>query len=42
MRGHVVDYGCDTHVKSFVVHSPCIEQVNLDYEERESSILELP
>jgi hypothetical protein len=27
MSDHVVDYGCDTLVESFVVHSPCIEQV---------------
>jgi hypothetical protein len=27
MSGHVVDHGCDTPVESFVVHSPCIEQV---------------
>jgi hypothetical protein len=27
MPGHVVDHGCDTPVESFVVHSPCIEQV---------------
>jgi hypothetical protein len=27
MLGHVVDRGCDTPVESFVVHSPCIEQV---------------
>jgi hypothetical protein len=27
MPGHVVDRGCDTPVESFVVHSPCIEQV---------------
>jgi hypothetical protein len=27
MLGHVVDYGCDTPVESFVVHSPYIEQV---------------
>jgi hypothetical protein len=24
---HMVDRGCDTPVESFVVHSPCIEQV---------------
>jgi hypothetical protein len=27
MSGHVVDCGCDTPVEFFVVHSPCIEQV---------------
>jgi hypothetical protein len=27
MLGHVVDRGCDTLVESFIVHSPCIEQV---------------
>jgi hypothetical protein len=27
MLGHVIDCGCDTPVESFVVHSPCIEQV---------------
>jgi hypothetical protein len=27
MLGHMVDHGCDTPVESFVVHSPCIEQV---------------
>jgi hypothetical protein len=27
MPGHVVDHRCDTPVESFVVHSPCIEQV---------------
>jgi hypothetical protein len=27
MLGHVVDRGCDTPIESFVVHSPCIEQV---------------
>jgi hypothetical protein len=27
MSGHVVDRGCDTPVESFIVHSPCIEQV---------------
>jgi hypothetical protein len=27
MLGHVVDRGCDTPDESFVVHSPCIEQV---------------
>jgi hypothetical protein len=27
MMGHVIDRGCDTSVESFVVHSPCIEQV---------------
>jgi hypothetical protein len=25
--GHVVDHECDTIVKSFVVHSPFVEQV---------------
>jgi hypothetical protein len=27
MPGHVVDCRCDTPIESFVVHSPCIEQV---------------
>jgi hypothetical protein len=27
MPSHVVDRGCDTPIESFVVHSPCIEQV---------------
>jgi hypothetical protein len=27
MLGHVIDRGCDTSVESFVVYSPCIEQV---------------
>jgi hypothetical protein len=27
MPGHVVDHGCDTPIESFVVHFPCIEQV---------------
>jgi hypothetical protein len=27
MSGHMVDRGCDTPIESFVVHSPCIEQV---------------
>jgi hypothetical protein len=27
MLGHMVDRGCDTPIESFVVHSPCIEQV---------------
>jgi hypothetical protein len=27
MPSHVVDHECDTLVESFVVHSPCIEQV---------------
>jgi hypothetical protein len=27
MLGHVIDHGCDTPIESFVVHSPCIEQV---------------
>jgi hypothetical protein len=42
MLGHVRDHGCDTPIESFVVHSPCIKQVNLGYEGRESSVLELP
>jgi hypothetical protein len=24
MRGHVVDRGCDRHVKSYIVHPPCV------------------
>jgi hypothetical protein len=27
MPGYVVNHRCDTPVESFVVHSPCIEQV---------------
>jgi hypothetical protein len=27
MPNHVVDHRCDTPIESFVVHSPCIEQV---------------
>jgi hypothetical protein len=27
MPGHVVDHGCDTPIESFVVHFPCIKQV---------------
>jgi hypothetical protein len=27
MSGYEVDHGCDTLVESFVVYSPCIEQV---------------
>jgi hypothetical protein len=27
--GHTINRGCDTPVKSFIVHSPCIEQVEL-------------
>jgi hypothetical protein len=27
MSGHVVDRRCNTLVESFVVHSPCIKQV---------------
>ena len=34
MPGHVVDRGCDTPVDSFVVHSPYVERVELDYEGR--------
>ena len=30
--GYVVDRGCDTPVKSFIVHSPFIEQVEHGYE----------
>jgi hypothetical protein len=25
--GHVVDYGCDTPIESFVFHSPFVEHV---------------
>jgi hypothetical protein len=32
--GHVVDHGCDTPIKSFVVHSPNIGQVGPGYEGR--------
>jgi hypothetical protein len=32
--GHVVDYGCDTPVESFVVHSPNIGQVGPGYDGR--------
>jgi hypothetical protein len=31
--GHVIDRECDTLVKSFVVHSPFVEQVEPDCEE---------
>jgi hypothetical protein len=27
MSGHEVDRGCDTPIESFIVHSPCIEQL---------------
>jgi hypothetical protein len=27
MSSYVVHHGCDTPIESFVVHSPCIEQV---------------
>jgi hypothetical protein len=37
--GHVVDRGCDTPVKSFVVHSPNIGQVGCGYEERQALFL---
>ena len=30
--GHVVDCECDTHVESFVVHSPNVGQVGSSYE----------
>jgi hypothetical protein len=37
--GHVVDRGCDTPVESFVVHSPFVEQVELDCEGRQTLFL---
>jgi hypothetical protein len=37
--GHVVDRGCDTPIKSFVVHSLFVEQVEPDCEERQALIL---
>jgi hypothetical protein len=40
--GHVVDRGCDTPVESFVVHSPCIEQVEPSCDGRAGSVLKLP
>ena len=37
--GHVVDYGCDTFVESFVVHSSNIRQVGSSYEGRQALFL---
>jgi hypothetical protein len=37
--GHVVDRGCDTPVKSFVVHSPFVEQVECGHEGRQALFL---
>ena len=37
--GHLVDHGCDTPVKSFVVHSPFIEHVEHDHEGRQALFL---
>jgi hypothetical protein len=37
--GHVVDHGCDTPIKSFVVHSPFVEQVEHDCEGRQALFL---
>jgi hypothetical protein len=37
--GHVVDYGCDTPIESFVVHSPNIGQVGSSYEGRQNLFL---
>jgi hypothetical protein len=34
MPGHMVDCGCDIPLESFVVHSPCIEQVEPGYDGR--------
>ena len=34
--GHVVDRGCDTPVKSFVVHSPFVEHVEHNCEGRQA------
>jgi hypothetical protein len=37
--GHVVDRGCDTPIKSFVVHSPFIEQLEPGCEESQALFL---
>ena len=37
--GHLVDRGCDTPVKSFVVHTPFVEHVERDCEERQALFL---
>ena len=37
--GHVVDRECDTHVESFVVHSPFVEQVEHGCEGRQAQFL---
>ena len=37
--GHVVYRGCDTHVESFVVHSPFVEQVEPGCEGRQALFL---
>ena len=37
--GHVVDRGCDTPVKFFVVHSPNIGQVGSTYEGKQALLL---
>jgi hypothetical protein len=42
MPGHVVDRRCNTPVESFIVHSPCIEQVEPGCDGRASSVLKLP
>ena len=40
ISGYVVDYGCDTPVESFVVHSPNIGiQVGSSYERRQALFL---
>ena len=37
--GHVVDHGCDTPIKSFVVHSLFVEYVEHDCEGRQALFL---
>jgi hypothetical protein len=37
--GHVVDRGCDSPIKSFVVHSPFVEQVESDCEGSQAMFL---
>jgi hypothetical protein len=42
MPGHVVDHRCDTPIESFVVHSPCIEQVEPGCDGRAGFVSKLP
>jgi hypothetical protein len=37
--GHMVDRECDTLIESFIVHSPFVEQVELDCEGRQALFL---